>query len=147
MYKVNILVVEKNAESARRLADALKQGKSRLEIQILTDGAEAINYLRQRGAYVGAITPDIVILELNLHGQNGREVLAEIKHDKQLKRIPVLVFSECDKVDDIEYAYENYANSYVVKPQDDDAYAKAVTHLEAFWFRLVKLPTLAGARY
>jgi chemotaxis family two-component system response regulator Rcp1 len=147
MYKVNILVVEKNTESARRITEALKQGKSRLEVQVMTDGVEAMNYLHHKGAFTSAVSPDVIILELNLKGKDGREVLAEIKHDDELKRIPVLVFTESGKIDDVEFSYENYANSYIIKPQDSEGFSKAAKHLEAFWFRLVKLPSLAGSRY
>ena len=147
MYKVNILVVEKNQEAARRISDALKESKAHLEIQVMTNGADAMDYLQHKGGYLGTHPPHVIILELNLNGKDGREVLTEIKHDEQLKRIPVLVFSESDKIDDVEFCYENYANSYIIKPEDEENFSRAIKNLEAFWFRLVKLPTLAGSRY
>jgi len=139
--KVNVLVVEDSPGDARLIAEAFKETKIKTSVQVVRDGVDAMRFLRQNGAYVDAIRPDLILLDLNLPRKDGREVLSEIKHDDHLKQIPVLVLTTSNHPQDIKYSYENHANSYIVKPMDMDSFFQVIKNLEEFWFRVAKLPT------
>ena len=137
---VQILLVEDNPGDVRLTREALKEAKFRNKVQVVGDGVEALAYLRQEGQYSGAARPHLIMLDLNLPRMDGREVLAAIKEDEDLRRIPVVVLSSSEAESDIARAYELHANAYVTKPVDIDHFLQVVKAIEEFWVEIVKLP-------
>src|SRR5690349_10329929 len=115
---IQILLVEDNAADVRLTIEALREGKVRNELSIARDGAEAMKFLRREGEFANASRPDLVLLDLNLPRKDGREVLAEIKADDDLKRIPVVVLTTSSAEVDILKSYSLHANCYITKPVD-----------------------------
>src|SRR4029079_4907038 len=109
-------------------------------ITVVEDGVEAMAYLRRQGRHAAARRPDLILLDLNLPRKNGREVLAEIKQDPDLRRIPVVIMTSSDDEKDILAAYNLCVNCYVTKPIDLDQFIGVVKSIETFWFTIVKLP-------
>ena len=138
---VQILLVEDNPGDVRLTREALKEAKFRNTLEVVGDGVEALAYLRQQGQYAGAIRPHLIMLDLNLPRMDGREVLAAIKKDPDLRRIPVVVLSSSQAETDIARAYELHANCYVTKPVDIDHFLQVVKSIEEFWVEIVKLPS------
>ena len=138
---VQILLVEDNPGDVRLTREALKEAKFRNKVQVVGDGVEALAYLRQEGEYSGAMRPHLIMLDLNLPRMDGREVLAAIKKDADLRRIPVVVLSSSEAEADIARAYELHANAYVTKPVDIDHFLQVVKAIEEFWVEIVKLPS------
>ena len=138
---VQILLVEDNPGDVRLTREALKEAKFRNKVEVVGDGVEALAYLRQEGQYSGAMRPHLIMLDLNLPRMDGREVLAAIKEDEDLRRIPVVVLSSSEAESDIARAYELHANCYVTKPVDIDHFLTVVKSIEEFWVEIVKLPT------
>jgi two-component system, chemotaxis family, response regulator Rcp1 len=138
---VQILLVEDNPGDVRLTREALKEAKFRNKVQVVGDGIEALAYLRQEGQYSGAMRPHLIMLDLNLPRMDGREVLAAIKKDADLRRIPVVVLSSSEAESDIARAYELHANAYVTKPVDIDHFLQVVKAIEEFWVEIVKLPS------
>ncbi len=137
---IEILVVEDNPGDVRLIQENLKAFKMANEVHVVKDGVEAMQYLRQQGPYTGTTPPDLIILDLNLPKKNGREVLAEIKEDPVLKRIPVIILTSSEADDDILKAYDLHANCYVTKPGRLDDFVKVIQAIEYFWISIVKLP-------
>jgi chemotaxis family two-component system response regulator Rcp1 len=137
---VQILLVEDNPGDVRLTREALKEAKFRNTLQVVGDGVEALAYLRQEGQYSAAIRPHLIMLDLNLPRMDGREVLAAVKKDADLRRIPVVVLSSSQAETDIARAYELHANCYVTKPVDIDHFLQVVKSIEEFWVEIVKLP-------
>jgi two-component system, chemotaxis family, response regulator Rcp1 len=137
---VQILLVEDNPGDVRLTREALKEAKFRNTLQVVGDGVEALAYLRQQGQYSGAMRPHLIMLDLNLPRMDGREVLAAIKKDADLRRIPVVVLSSSEAEADIARAYELHANAYVTKPVDIAHFLQVVKSIEEFWVEIVKLP-------
>lgn len=140
MQTVNVLVVEDSPGDARLIEEAFKGAKVKTRVQVVEDGVKAMCFLRHEGAYADVARPDLILLDLNLPGKDGREVLAEIKHDIHLMQIPVLVLSTSSRPQDITTCYENYANSYIVKPVDESSFHQIIQSLEDFWFNVARLP-------
>jgi len=138
---VQILLVEDNPGDVRLTREALKEAKFRNKVQVVGDGVEALAYLRREGQYSGAMRPHLIMLDLNLPRMDGREVLAAIKKDADLRRIPVVVLSSSEAENDIARAYELHANAYVTKPVDIDHFLQVVKAIEEFWVEIVKLPS------
>ncbi|HXG31271.1 MAG TPA: response regulator [Thermodesulfobacteriota bacterium] len=138
---IEILLVEDNPGDARLAQEALKEGKMNNNISVVRDGVEALAFLRQEGKYAEAPRPDIILLDLNLPKKDGREVLAEIKEDPDLKRIPIVVLTTSEAEQDILKAYNLHANCYITKPVDLDQFITVVKSIEDFWLTIVKLPT------
>jgi len=134
------LLVEDNPGDVRLTREALDESKLRNNLTVVGDGIEALAYLRREGKYAAAPRPDVVLLDLNLPRKSGREVLAEIKADPALKRIPVVVITSSEAERDILATYELHANCYVTKPVDLDQFIKVVRSIETFWLTIVKLP-------
>jgi CheY-like chemotaxis protein len=109
-------------------------------MSVVEDGLEAIAFLHQEGNYSDAPRPDLILLDLNLPKKDGREVLAEIKNDPDLKRIPVVVLTTSKAEEDIIRMYDNYANCYITKPVDLDEFISIIKSIENFWVNIVKLP-------
>jgi len=137
---IEILLVEDSPDDADLTIDALRDGRVRNRVTVVDDGVEAMAYLRKEGKYADAPRPDLILLDLNLPRKNGREVLAEVKQDPHLRRIPVVVMTSSDDEKDILTAYNLYVNCYVTKPVDLDQFIKVVKSIEHFWFCVVKLP-------
>ncbi len=137
---VDILLVEDNSGDARLAREALKDSKLLNNLSHVADGEEAIAFLRRQGRHAAAPRPDLILLDLNLPGKDGREVLAEIKADESLKRIPVVILTVSSAEEDIFKAYNLHANCFITKPIDLNQFLKVVHSIEDFWLSIVKLP-------
>lgn len=140
MTPVEILMVEDNPADARLTQEALKEGQLCNRLHIVRDGVEAMQFLRAEAPFAEAVQPDVILLDLNLPRKDGREVLAEIKADGELKHIPVVVLTTSEAEQDILKSYELHANCYVTKPVDLQQFIEIVRQIEAFWLSIVKLP-------
>jgi CheY-like chemotaxis protein len=136
----DILLVEDNPGDVRLAKEALKESKLLNKLYAVGDGIEAMAFLRQEGEYSDVPRPDLVLLDLNLPGKDGREVLAEIKADETLKRIPVVVLTVSRAEEDVLKSYNLHANCYISKPFDMEQFIRVVKSIEDFWFSIVKLP-------
>jgi CheY-like chemotaxis protein len=143
---INILLVEDNPGDARLAVEALKDRKVHNKLYRVEDGVEAMRFLRCQGEYARVPTPDLILLDLNMPRKDGREVLAEIKEDSQLRMIPVVILTTSDAERDLIKSYHLHANAYVVKPIDLERFIEIVQAIEDFWFSIVKLPQGRGAR-
>jgi chemotaxis family two-component system response regulator Rcp1 len=137
---VEILLVEDNPGDVRLTIEALRDGKVRNHLNVATDGVEALAFVRRKGAYANAPRPDVILLDLNLPRKDGREVLAEIKADADLKTIPVVILTTSKADEDILRSYELNANCYITKPVDLDQFITVVRSIEDFWLTIVTLP-------
>lgn len=142
---VEILLVEDNPGDVRLTQEALKESKIINHLSVVTDGVEAVEYLRREGRFAQAVRPDLILLDLNLPRKNGREVLAEIKEDQDLRRIPVVILTISQDEEDVFKAYNLHANCYVNKPLDLNRFLKVVQSIEDFWLTIVKLPPTGEA--
>jgi CheY-like chemotaxis protein len=138
---VEILMIEDNPGDARLAREALKEGKILNTLHVMKDGREGLDFLYRRGRYLNVPKPDIILLDLNLPGLDGRQVLQEIKSNDSLKLIPVIVLTSSAAEEDILKSYDLHANCYIVKPVDFEKFTQIVKQLEDFWFSVVKLPT------
>lgn len=138
---VEILLVEDNIGDARLAKEALKESKIKNDLQIVGDGIDAMDFLHRKGKFTNAPRPDLILLDLNLPRKDGREVLAEIKNDPDLKRIPVVILTISKAEEDILKTYNLHANCYITKPLDLDQFMKVVKSIEDFWLTIVKLPS------
>ncbi len=140
MKTIDILLVEDNPGDADLAREALETSKVRNSLHVVGDGEAAMAFLRQQGNYATAPRPDLVLLDLNLPKKDGREVLAEIKSDENLRCIPVVVLTTSKAEEDILKTYNLHANCYISKPIDLNQFIKVVQAIEEFWFTIVKLP-------
>ena len=138
---VEILLVEDNPGDVRLTVEALEEAKVRNHLSVVGDGVEALAFLRRQGQYVDAPRPDLMLLDLNLPKKDGREVLAEVKADPDLRRIPVVVLTTSEAEQDILKTYNLHANCYITKPVDLDQFIQIVRTIEGFWLTIVKLPS------
>ena len=138
---IQILLVEDNPGDVRLTIEALRGAKVANDLHVVGDGEEAIEFLRQTGRHTEAPRPDIVLLDLNLPRLDGREVLANIKSDPDLAKIPMIVLTSSTAERDIQQAYELHANCYISKPVDFTEFINAVRSLEGFWLKIVRLPS------
>jgi CheY-like chemotaxis protein len=139
-FSIDILLVEDNSGDARLAQEAFKDAEVRNTMHRVEDGVEAMAYLRQQGRYSDAVRPDLILLDLNLPRKDGREVLAEIKTDNDLKRIPVVVLTISRAEEDVLKSYNLHANCYITKPINMDHFLEVVKSIEDFWLTIVKLP-------
>ena len=137
---VEILLVEDNPGDVRLAEEALRDAKMSNNLNVASDGVEALAYLRREGRHINAPRPDLVLLDLNLPKKDGREVLGEVKLDPDLRTIPIVVLTTSDADADVVRSYQLHANAYVRKPVDFDAFIEVVRSIEDFWFSVVKLP-------
>ena len=137
---IEILLAEDNPGDARLTLEGFKDAKVRNNITVVQDGQEAMAYLRHEDPYANAALPDLILLDLNMPKKNGREVLAEIKADEELRRIPVLVFTISNAEKDILESYNLQASAFITKPIDLDEFIRVVKSMEEFWLTVVKLP-------
>ncbi len=141
---VEILLVEDNPADVRLTREALKETKLSNNLSVVMDGEAALCFLRRQGEYAAVPRPDLVLLDLNLPKKSGREVLAEIKADPRLRRIPVAILTMSDAEEDIVKSYDLHANCYIRKPLDIEQFTTVVRSVENFWFTIVKLPPETG---
>jgi two-component system, chemotaxis family, response regulator Rcp1 len=137
---IEILLVEDNPGDARLAIEALRHGRFASHLTVVEDGMAALQHLRREGKYRTAQRPDLVLLDLNLPGKDGREVLGEMKADLDLRRIPVVILTTSDLEADVVKSYDLYANCYIVKPVDLTQFINVVKGIEDFWLSIVKLP-------
>lgn len=137
---IEVLLVEDNPGDALLTRIALEDSKISVHLNVVEDGVEAMAFLRKQDKYADVPHPDLVLLDLNLPKKDGREVLAEIKGDEHLRRIPVVVLTTSQAEEDILKAYNLSANCYITKPVDFDQFVRIVRSIENFWFAVVKLP-------
>jgi len=137
---VEILLAEDNPGDARLTVEGFKDAKVMNNITVVEDGKDALAYLRHEGPYADVALPDLILLDLNMPKKDGREVLAEIKADEELRHIPVLVFTISNAEKDILEAYNLQASAFITKPIDLDEFITVVKSLEEFWLTIVKLP-------
>ena len=140
MRPIEILLVEDNPGDVRLTQEALGEAKVRNNLAVARDGVEALAYLRRETPFRDAIRPDLVLLDLNLPLKDGREVLAEIKADPELRRLPVVVLTTSTAEKDILESYNLHANCYISKPVDLEQFVAIVASIEDFWLTIVKLP-------
>jgi CheY-like chemotaxis protein len=137
---IEILLVEDNAGDVRLVKEALEENKFLNNLHVARDGVEAMKFLHKEGEYANAVRPDLILLDLNLPKKDGREVLAEVKVDEDLKRIPVVIMTISKDEEDILKTYNLHANCYITKPIDLDQFIKVVKSVESFWLAIVELP-------
>jgi CheY-like chemotaxis protein len=137
---IEILLIEDSPSDTELTVEALKEAKVRNSLSVVEDGVQAVEFLRRQGDYADAPRPDLILLDLNLPRKDGREVLAEIKSDPDLKMIPVIVLTTSRADQDILRAYELNANCYITKPVDFDKFLKVIHSIEAYWLLIVTLP-------
>jgi CheY-like chemotaxis protein len=138
---IQVLLVEDNPADADLMRETIETSKLHLDLSVVKDGIEAIQYLRGEGMYANAPRPDLILLDLNLPRMNGRQVLARVKGDADLRGIPVVVLTSSNAEQDIVQSYNLGANCYVIKPVDLKAFQSIVKQVEDFWFTVVKLPS------
>jgi CheY-like chemotaxis protein len=137
---IDILLVEDNYGDARLAKEALKESKIKNQLYIVNDGMAATDFLFKRNDYKDAPRPDLIILDLNLPKKDGREVLAEVKADENLKRIPVVILTISKAEEDILKTYDLHANCYITKPLDFNKFIEVIKSIEDFWLTIVELP-------
>jgi chemotaxis family two-component system response regulator Rcp1 len=137
---IEILMIEDSPSDALLAREALAQARLRNSLHVVEDGVEALAFLRREGPYANAPRPHLILLDLNLPRKDGREVLAEIKDDADLRLIPVVVLTTSKDEKDVLQAYGLHANCYIVKPVDFDQFIQVVQSIEHFWFTVVALP-------
>ncbi len=135
-----ILLVEDNPGYIRLMMEALKESNVNNALSVVRDGVEALDFLHKIGKYAQAPRPDLILLDLKLPKRNGQEILAEIKNDPNLKRIPVVVLTVSSAEQDILKSYNLHANCYIIKPADLDKFIEVVKVTLNFWFNIVSLP-------
>ncbi len=138
---IEILMAEDNPGDIRLTREALKDGKVSNSLNVVSNGSEALAYLRKQSPFENVIRPDLILLDLNLPKINGLEVLQEIKTDKILKMIPVVILTTSKSEQDITYSYQNHANCYITKPVDLDQFMNAINAIDDFWLSIVRLPS------
>ena len=137
---VEILLVEDNPGDVRLTREALRDGKIHTRLSVVSDGEEALDFLHRRGRFSNVPRPDLILLDLNLPRMSGQEVLAEIKQDQHLRRVPVVVLTSSEAEQDILASYDLNANCYITKPVDLTQFIRVVRSIEDFWLTVVKLP-------
>jgi CheY-like chemotaxis protein len=141
---IEILLVEDNPGDVELTREVLQDAKVRNRLHVVTDGVQALAFLRREGSYAQFCTPDLILLDLNLPRKDGREVLAEIKADPLLRRIPVVVLTTSEAEQDVLETYELHASCYVTKPVDLHQFIQVVKSIQEFWLTVVKLPPNGG---
>ncbi len=139
-HPIEILLVEDNPGDVRLTEEAMREAKMRNRLHVVEDGVEAMAFLRREGRFADAPRPDLILLDLNLPRKDGRAVLAEVKADPDLKRIPVVVLTTSQAEEDVIRAYDLHANCYVTKPVDFDQFMTIVKQIDQFWVKVVTLP-------
>lgn len=137
---INILLVEDNPADVNMMRETLEESEVAATLHVVSDGEEAMAFLHRQGEFAAAPRPDLVLLDIGLPKKNGLEVLAEIKGDPALRRIPVIMLTTSKAEEDILRSYDLHANSYITKPVHLDGFLQMVRLIKEFWFGTVKLP-------
>ena len=137
---IEILLVEDNPGDVRLTREALKEGKVLNELRVVEDGEQALAFLHREGKHAQAVRPDLILLDLNRPNKDGREVLAVVKEDPTLRRIPVVILTVSKAEEDIIKTYDLHANCYITKPVDLEQFIQVVRSIEDFWLCVVRLP-------
>jgi len=140
MKIVEVLLVEDNPGDVRLTEEALKEGKLKVNLNVVMNGEDAIMFLRKQGRYADVPQPDIILLDLNIPRKSGIEVLEDIKQDARLRYIPVVVLTTSSAEEDILKTYNLHANCYITKPVDFEQFINVIRKVEDFWLTIVKLP-------
>ncbi len=138
---IKLLLVEDNPGDVRLIQEAMCENN--FELHVVRDGMEALDFLFRRGQFESTENPDLIIIDLNLPKKDGRQVLAEIKNDRELKHIPVIVLTTSNARSDITKAYASHANCFITKPTGLENFIKVMRAIELFWLEIVELPTRA----
>lgn len=141
-----ILLVEDNPGDILLTKKALESSRILNTLHVVTDGASALQFLRREGEHAGAVRPDLVLLDINLPGLDGHEVLSAIKSDEDLCRLPVVMLTSSERDRDVEASYKNHANSYIRKPPTLAGLSEALSTLQDYWFAVVRLPSAETPR-
>ena len=137
---IQILLVDDDPGDTLMIKEAFEDNKVRNELSCVSDGVDALRFLRREGEFADAPRPDLILLDLNLPRKDGREVLAEVKADETLSRIPVVVLTTSEAEEDILRSYALHANAYVTKPVDFDRFIDVVRQIDEFFVQVVRLP-------
>ncbi|MDA0989660.1 MAG: response regulator [Verrucomicrobia bacterium] len=137
---MSILLVEDNPGDVQLTREALKENDFQNTLNVVQDGEDALRFLRGEEPYIGVALPDLILLDLNLPRKDGREVLADIKTDQKLRRIPVVVLTTSTDEKDISQTYDLHVNCYVTKPINFDRFIEVVRTIENYWLSVVELP-------
>jgi CheY-like chemotaxis protein len=140
---IEVLLVEDDPGDVLMTREAFEEHKVRNHLNVVSDGADALAYVRREGEFADAIRPDLILLDLNLPKRDGREVLKELKTDPDLREIPIVVLTTSSAESDVLASYQLYANAYVTKPVDFEHFISAVRQIDDFFVSLVKLPRRA----
>ena len=138
--QIEVLLVEDDPGDVMMTREAFQDYKLRNELHVVSDGAEAMAFLRQEGEYAGRPRPDLVLLDLNLPRMDGRQVLEAIKSDPELASIPVVVLTTSENEDDVLRSYSLHANAYVTKPVDFEQFIRVIRQIDDFFVSVVRLP-------
>jgi chemotaxis family two-component system response regulator Rcp1 len=138
---VRILIAEDNPGDVRLIREILAASRMATEVDVTRDGVETMEFLRQTGAYATASRPGLILLDLNMPRKDGREVLAEVKADPDLRRVPVVIMTSSAREEDVLRAYDHHANCYIRKPVNFDQLREVVETIASFWFATVTLPS------
>lgn len=141
---IEILLIEDNLGDNRLTTEVFKEAEIPNNIQIVTNGLDAIEYINQENKFKNATRPDIILLDLNIPKKDGREILAEMKKDPRFKCIPIIILTTSKSELDIKKTYENYANAYITKPIDLNKFIRVMKSIEKYWLNTVELPTDCG---
>jgi chemotaxis family two-component system response regulator Rcp1 len=137
---IDVLMVEDNQDDVELTKEVMRESKIRVNLHVVGDGLEAMEYLKLKGKYENVTRPDLILLDLNLPKLDGRQVLTMIKSDEDLKTIPVVILTSSTAEEDIVKTYKAHCNCYVTKPIGLDQFAKMTKSLEDFWLTIVKYP-------
>ncbi|GAA2398000.1 two-component system response regulator [Catellatospora methionotrophica] len=138
---IEVLLVEDDPGDVLMTREAFEEYKMRNTLHVVSDGVEALAYLRKEGEFADVHTPDLILLDLNLPRRDGREVLREIKNDPELCRVPVVVLTTSQAEEDVLRSYQLHANAYVAKPVDFERFISVVKQIDDFFVSVVRLPT------
>jgi CheY-like chemotaxis protein len=138
---IEVLLVEDDPGDVLLIREAFADNKVHNNLNVVSDGEQALAYLRQEGEYAGALRPDLMLLDLNLPRKDGREVLAEVKGDERLRSIPVVVLTTSEAEEDVLKSYQLHANAYVTKPVDFERFVAIVRQIDDFFVSVVRLPS------
>lgn len=140
MEPIEILLIEDNPVDILMTRHALREGRVSNNLHVVEDGEEATDFLWKRGRFSEAPRPDLILLDLNLPKRSGREILADIKADRELLNIPVIVLTTSEDEEDIAMCYQLHSNCFITKPVDMEQFSHVIRSIEGFWLTIVKLP-------
>jgi CheY-like chemotaxis protein len=144
MKAIHLLLVEDNEGDILLTTEALEDAKIHIELSVVKDGKEAIDFVNKQGKYSDADLPDIILLDINLPKKNGHEVLEYIKGNENLKHIPIIMLTTSSSQKDINASYNKFVNCFITKPVDASEFLTVISAIENFWISIVKLPSNKG---